>query len=180
MEKLVTERLVVRKIIESDIAALHKLHSIPEVDRYNTMGIPSSFSETEAQMMPLISANQLRRTRQYTFAIERLNDNAFIGSAALWLGKEKYRCGEIWYKFAPEYWKNGYATETVKALLKFGFDELNLHRIEAGCAVENEGSIRVLEKVGMVREGRKRQTLPLVSGWSDNYEYGILKSDWNQ
>jgi len=59
----------------------------------------------------------------------------------------------------------------------FCFNELNLHRVEAGCAVDNIGSIKVLEKAGMQREGRKRATLPLVSGWSDNYEYGILSSE---
>lgn len=62
-------------------------------------------------------------------------------------------------------------------MLEFGFTELNLHRIEAGCAVENTGSIRVLEKVGMIREGRKRKVLPLKNGWSDNFHYAILSSD---
>jgi len=54
--------------------------------------------------------------------------------------------------------------------LDFGFNTLKLHRIEAGCAVNNLGSIKVLEKVGMLYEGRERKTLPLKSGWSDNFE----------
>ena len=54
---------------------------------------------------------------------------------------------------------------------------LRLHRIETGCAVGNIGSIRVLEKAGMVREGRLRQVLPLRSGWSDNFKYSILETD---
>jgi ribosomal-protein-alanine N-acetyltransferase len=49
--------------------------------------------------------------------------------------------------------------------------------MEAGCAVDNKGSFTVLEKAGMVREGRLRQVLPLKSGWSDNFEYSILESD---
>jgi RimJ/RimL family protein N-acetyltransferase len=54
----------------------------------------------------------------------------------------------------------GYGTE-VNRVLDFGFNDLNLHRIKAGCAVENIASIKVLEKVGMIREGRGRQLLPL-------------------
>ena len=73
--------------------------------------------------------------------------------------------------------EKGYATEALKEILRFGFDQLNLHRIEAGCAVENVASIKVLEKAGMQREGRKRQVLPLKSGWSDNFEYAILAAD---
>ena len=65
----------------------------------------------------------------------------------------------------------------LKIIINFGFDDLKLHRIEAGCAVENIGSIRVLEKVGMNLEGRKRQNLPLKNGWSDNFEYAIVSSN---
>jgi RimJ/RimL family protein N-acetyltransferase len=64
-------------------------------------------------------------------------------------------------------------------MLDFGFNTLNLHRIEAGCAVENIGSIRVLEKCGFTKEGRGRKVLPLKSGWSDNFEYAILETEFN-
>lgn len=77
----------------------------------------------------------------------------------------------------PDYWNKGFGTETLHEILNFGFEKLQLHRIEAGCAVDNIASIKVLEKVGMNREGRKRQVLPLKSGWSDNYEYAILSTD---
>ena len=60
---------------------------------------------------------------------------------------------------------------------KFGFEDLKLHRIEAGCAVDNIGSFTVLKKVGMLREAHTRQLLPLKSGWSDNYGYAILSTD---
>ena len=61
-------------------------------------------------------------------------------------------------------------------MLQFGFFELQLHRIEAGCAVENVASIKVLEHVGMIREGRKRQILPIRGEWIDNYFYAMLET----
>ncbi|MDC1259516.1 GNAT family N-acetyltransferase [Flavobacteriaceae bacterium] len=74
---------------------------------------------------------------------------------------KKYKRAEVWYKIHSDYWNKGYATESLKAIINFGFETLKLHRMEAGCAVDNKGSFTVLEKAGMVREGRLRQVLPL-------------------
>lgn len=93
------------------------------------------------------------------------------------MGSKKYRLGEVWYKIHPNYWNQGIATEVLTKMIDVGFHELNLHRTQAGCAVENTASIRVLEKVGIFKEGRRRQILPLKSGWSDNFEYAILETD---
>jgi len=119
----------------------------------------------------------LNTVRNYTFAIETKSDKKFVGLFGLKLGNEKYKRGEVWYKIHRDHWKKGYATESLRAIINFGFENLKLHRIEAGCAVENIASIRVLEKVGMIREGRGRKILPLKSGWSDNFEYSILETD---
>ena len=72
----------------------------------------------------------------------------------------------------------GYATEAVKRLLGFAFHDLKLHRVEAGCDVDNLASARVLEKAGLQREGRKRKVLPIRGDWKDNFIYGILEEDF--
>ena len=59
---------------------------------------------------------------------------------------------------------NGFATETLQAVIHFGFETKKLYRIEAGCAVNNIAYIKVLKKTGMTREGRGRQVLPLNMG----------------
>lgn len=175
--KISTERTKLRLIDSSDLTLIHKLHSLPETDEYNTLGIPNNIEETKSVIEPWVSENRLSNIKNYTFAIEsKLNDD-FIGIFGLKLGTEKYRRGEVWYKIHPNYWSQGIASEVLARIIDYGFDELNLHRIEAGCAVENVGSIKVLEKVGMIREGRGRQILPLKSGWSDNFEYSILETD---
>jgi RimJ/RimL family protein N-acetyltransferase len=93
------------------------------------------------------------------------------------LGATKYNRAEIWFKIHAKFWAQGYATEALISVQKYAFEKLGLHRIEAGCAVNNIGSIKVLGKAGMTREGRGRQVLPLQSGWSDIFEYAILESD---
>jgi ribosomal-protein-alanine N-acetyltransferase len=62
-------------------------------------------------------------------------------------------------------------------VIRFGFEELELHRIEAGVATENKASIRVLEKLGMTQEGKRRKILPIRGQWKDNYHYALLEDD---
>ncbi|MEL7219689.1 MAG: GNAT family protein [Bacteroidota bacterium] len=80
----------------------------------------------------------------------------------------------------PNHWGSGYATEAVQAILAFGFEQLQLHRIEAGVATANIASIKVLERVGMLREGLCRKILPIRGEWYDNYMYAMLEEDYYQ
>lgn len=172
-----TERTVLRLIEMSDLNSIHELHSLPETDEFNTLGIPKNIEETKANIEIWVNENQSKEIKNYTFSIEHKNDNVFIGLFGLKADFSKNKRAEVWYKLHPNFWNKGLATETLKAVIDFGFNKLNLHRIEAGCAVANLGSIKVLEKAGMTLEGRKRQVLPLKTGWSDNFSYAILESD---
>jgi len=175
--EIIGQRLILRLITESDLEAIHQLQSIPEVDRYNTLGIPKDFEETKTVMAPLLEATQKENIDYYTFAIEQKSSKNLVGLIALILGPKKYNSGEVWFKLNPSFWGNGFATEALNSILEFGFNTLKLHRIEAGCAVDNLASSNVLEKAGMQPEGRRRKTLPLKTGWSDNFEYAILEND---
>ncbi|WPP51581.1 GNAT family N-acetyltransferase [Catalinimonas niigatensis] len=175
--RLYTPRLILRKPVWEDTLLIHKLHSLPETDLYNTLGIPQQLDDTQKIVQEWIAAYQESSISHFTFVIESQDTYAFIGLIAIQLGPPKYKIGEVWYKLHPDHWRKGFATEALQTILNFGFRELKLHRIEAGCAVDNLASARVLEKAGMQREGRKRKVLPLKSGWSDNYTYAILEED---
>ena len=175
--KLKSDRITLRLIELTDLNSIHNLHTLPETDEFNALGIPKNIEETKSIIEPWIADNKRNEIKNFTFAIEQNNNGEFIGLFGLKLWSEKHKRGEIWYKIHSDYWKNGFATESVNLILDFGFDSLDLHRIQAGCAVDNIGSIKVLEKVGMIQEGRGRQLLPLKNGWSDNFEYSILETD---
>lgn len=176
-EKLVTYRLALESVKNSDLQKIHELHSLPETDKFNTLGIPDSINDTNKILQDWIRKNENGKQTNFTFKVSLKKDTFFIGLIALDLGNPKFKTAEVWYKFHSHYWNNGYATESLNRILAFAFNKLKLHRVEAGCAVNNIGSIRTLEKVGMTREGRKRKVLPLKDGWSDNFEYAILASD---
>lgn len=173
-----SKRLRLRLVNLSDLSSIHKLLSIPAVDRYNAMGIPTNKEVTAVYLNEWIDDCLMRK--EFVFSISELNTNDFIGLISLRIGNPKYLIAAVWYKLLPEFWSKGYATEALKSILNFGFEEIGLHRIEAGCAIDNIGSIRVLEKSGLRREGHKRKVLPLKTGWSDNYEYAILEEDWER
>lgn len=177
--KLESDRLVLSPIDLSDLSDIHLLHSLPETDRYNTLGIPKDIEETKEIIVPWIAEHDKEVVTKYTFKIESKKEVKFIGLFGLTVNAKKTKRAEIWYKIHKDYWGNGFGTEAVKLVLDFCFEDLGLHRIEAGCAVDNIASIKLLEKIGMTKEGRKRKVLPLVTGWSDNFEFAILHEDWN-
>lgn len=172
-----SERLKLRLINTNDLESIHRLHSLPETDRFNTLGIPKTLEETKKIVHAWIDENQRSPIQQYTFAVELKTDQTLIGLFGFKTTLNQYKRAEVWFKTDVAFWGNGYTTEALNVILDFGFNDLRLHRIHAGCAVDNVASIRVLEKVGMLREGRGRQILPLKTGWSDNFEYSILESD---
>lgn len=176
-EKIETDRIRLRLIQLSDLKNIHILHSLPETDEFNALGIPENLEKTRAIIQPWITENQSEERSNSVFVIESKSNTDFIGLFGLKIGSKKYKRAEVWFKLHSNHWNKGYASETLKAVITFCFDTLELHRIEAGCAVGNIGSIKVLEKAGMIREGRGRQVLPLKSGWSDNFEYSILDND---
>ena len=89
----------------------------------------------------------------------------------------KQNKGEIHYSLIPEFWNKQFATEAVQAILKHGFEMLNLHRIKAGVATQNLNSIKLLEKVNMKREGMHLKIILIRGKWVDNYSYAILDKD---
>lgn len=171
-----TKRLRLRDAVMSDLQAYHELQSLPESQEYNTLGIPENIEVTRSILQTEVDNNN-KEDRNYTLAIELRETGEFIGMFALNLSHPRYKSAEVWYKIHVNHWGNGYATEAFDAVIDFAFKELDLHRIGAGCHVENIGSIRVIEKVGMTREGRCRKILPIRGEWHDNFEYAILKED---
>ena len=177
--QLKSERLNLVEISLSDLENIHQLHSLPETDKYNTLGIPASIHTTEKILNEWYALQKATARQSYIFCIKLPNKDQFIGVIALTLGKANYKNAEIWYKLSSKFWGQGFATEALTKILQFGFNHLGLHRIEAGCAVENIASLKVLEKVGMIREGRKRKILPIKGNWMDNYFYAILETDFH-
>lgn len=134
--ELESKRLKLMEITWADAEYIHKLYSIPEVDKYNTLGIPKNIEETKEHIRPLIESQNSEIRKSYFWKILIKNSETFIGVAGLTLSANKFKLGEIYYKLLPSQWGQGYATEVSKTLIKSGFDDFHLHKIEAGVATE--------------------------------------------
>lgn len=177
--KLITERLIIREVSQLDVENVHQLHLLPETDQFNTLGIPESKLVTSELAKKWIDEQNLDPQPSFVFCIQLKELKQFVGLIGINLGKSNFRNAEVWYKIHVDHWNKGYTTEALVCVLKFGFVNLKLHRIEAGCAVENVASIRVLEKVGMIREGMKRKNLPIRGEWQDSYIYSVLEEEFS-
>lgn len=93
-----------------------------------------------------------------------------------WFAPRTY---EIGWVFHPAYHGKGYASEAARALLCYAFEVLNCHRVIATCQPENKASFRVMEKIGMRREGHFRKCIYRNKYlWWDEYFYAILEEEW--
>ena len=171
------DRLLLHELTWDDLEDIHHIHSFPEVDEFNTLGIPKDLDETREVIREGIEKKDDPKRGAIHWKIILKETNAIIGLAGMFLSRDKFRLGEIYYKLIPEHWGRGYATEVSKALIKSGFKDLDLHKVEAGVAYENIGSIRVLEKSGMTREGLRRKILPIRGEWKDGYLFAIVEDD---
>jgi RimJ/RimL family protein N-acetyltransferase len=158
-----------------DVDDVHHLHSLPQTDKYNTLGIPEHKIQTEKLVAEWLS--QMEAKTKYIFVIEN-RQSEFAGVIGMNIGRTNFRSAEIWYKIDLNYWGKGFATDATKLLLAFGFNDLKLHRIEAGCATGNTASAKVLEKCGFIKEGMSRKILPIRGEWKDGYRFAILEEDW--
>lgn len=174
---LQSERLLLKEVTWEFLPFMHEKNREPAVAEYNTIGIPDSVEITRELIRHAVEEIGCTPRKQYCWAVFISETNEFIGEIGLSNSADRFKLGEIHYSFLSTFWGHGYGFEGVKTAMKFGFDDVGLHRIQAGVAIENERSIKLLEKLGMQREGRKRKILPMRGNWRDNYQYAIIEDD---
>ena len=174
MEIVRTDRLVLRELEEVDWEAAHSYASDPEVVRYMDWG-PNTEDETRKFIQRASEGQREQPRKNYELAIVLKEDGQLIGGCGIHVSDPINREGWIGYCLSRHFWRRGYATETAKALLRFGFDQLNLHRMFALCDPENIASAHVLEKAGMQQEGRFRERKFRKGTWHDELVYAIIR-----
>jgi RimJ/RimL family protein N-acetyltransferase len=178
MKTLETKCLLLRKFKEDDFAAVHGYASCADNIIYMLWG-PNNEEDTREFIKREISKAKAIPIEEHNFAVILKDTGRLIGGCGIVLNGT---CGEIGWILHRAYWKQGYCTELGKELLRLGFDELNVRRIIASCDSENIGSYRVMEKIGMRREGLFFDGRPAHKlsdrKYSDDLAYAILKDEW--
>jgi [ribosomal protein S5]-alanine N-acetyltransferase len=181
---LETERLILRQFREDDWPAVHEYGSDPETVKYMPWG-PNTEQDTRDFIKRELAYQKAQPRLVYNFAVIERSDERLIGACAVSirsindLERKVYSSeGEIGYILNRQYWNQGYMTETARRVMIFGFEELKLHRIFATCDPANTGSYRVMEKIGMQREGVLREYRNMKGKWRDFLFYSILEQKY--
>lgn len=169
---LETTRLKLRPFSEADTAELVPLIGTREVAA-TTLRIPHPYTEQDARAF----LDRCHGNDEVRLAITLRKDGRLCGGIGLRLALE-HQQAELGYWLGVPYWGQGYATEAARELLRYGFEDLDLHRIFASHFKHNLASGRVLAKLGMRYEGCQREHLRKWDQFVDSELYGILRREW--
>ncbi|MEI8233679.1 MAG: GNAT family N-acetyltransferase [Verrucomicrobiota bacterium] len=172
-----TKRLVLRPFTLEDAPNLLRLVNAPEIAA-TTLHIPHPYPPDLAQTWIRQHARMFEAREGAIFAILQRRNATLVGCVGLGCEPEN-RSAELGYWIAVPYWNRGYATEAARMVAAFGFAYFGLHRIKSCIFGSNPASGRVLEKIGMRYEGRRREHLFKEGrGFEDIVEYGLLSRDF--
>jgi len=174
---LLTHRLVLRGFEEADLAPVQSYASDPRLPGHVDWG-PSSEEEAWDFVRSAIASQSTNPRKRFDFAILLRGEEALMGGCGLNVSADNDHEASIGCFIAYDYRGQGYATEAAYRLLAFGFRELGLHRTVAICDPENVASWRVLEKIGMRREGYLVEERWQRWRWRDSLLYAILEQEW--
>jgi len=169
---LKTARLELRPYTEGDVDELVPLIGTREVAA-TTLRIAHPYTKEHALGFLALT----REPDKLWLAVTLRSDGRQIGGAGLRLDPE-HQHAELGYWLGAPYWGQGYATEAARELVRYGFEDLNLHRIFASHFHHNPTSGRILRKLGMRHEGCQRQHLRKWDEFVDSELYGLLRHEW--
>jgi ribosomal-protein-alanine N-acetyltransferase len=151
---LATERLLLRAPLPRDAAALLALVGDPEVTK--SIDLPTMTTLAEAQALLVRLDQRFTARDMIRWAIELVEHGEMIGTVGLLRFDFEHRRAELGYDLARRWWGRRLAPEAARAVIRYGFFVMGLHRIEAGVLPGNDASVRVLQKLGFVEEGMRR------------------------
>lgn len=170
--QLQTQRLVLRKPLHTDAAKLHELRSNTTVLQYLNRAKPSSINETAEFVKKLITITA--SGDGITWIITQKHDSELIGTINFWpIDLQNFRA-EVGYMLSPQHQKQGFMNEALMSVINYGFNQMNLHSIEANCNAENIASIQLLEKCNFVKEAHFKENYYYDGKFSDSVIYSLV------
>lgn len=173
--ELRTPRLLLRDLRASDFDTVHTYASDPAVIRFMDWG-PNTESDTRAFLEHAQALAGAEPRTGFELGVVELASDTLLGAAGLHVDATGTQA-MIGYCFAQSSWGRGVATEASLALLRFGFVDLHLHRIWAGCDPGNHRSLHVLKKLGMRQEGHLRENVFVRSAFRDTLLFAVLRHE---
>ncbi len=172
-----SKRLLLRRLLQADAEVVQQLAGNRAIAD-TTLRIPHPYEDGMAEQWIANLDKQIDVGRMAAFAIESLFDQRFFGVVSLDIDP-KFNRAALGYWIGEPHWGQGYCTEAASLLIQYGFEELQLHRIFATHLKRNPASGRVMQKIGMQREGLQRGHTTKWDEYEDLVLYGVLRDDWS-
>lgn len=171
-----TERLRLRQIRRSDTDALFRIHS--DVKWMRWYGIDPIVERWQAEQLAEMFAGWFTAGTGLRWALERRQDGRFIGTCGLFRWNKSWRNCVIGYEISHDCRRQGYMREALGAIIEYGFNVMNLHRIQAETHPDNAASIRLAMRLGFEFEGVHREQAFWSGRFHDLNCYSLLDRDW--
>ena len=173
---LETERLVLRAVTAGDAEAVFAYASNPEVSRFVVWETHRSIEDTRTFLD--LTLQKYEGGGEPDWGIVYKGDGRLVGTCGFVNISREHSRAEIGYVLHRDYWGRGLVPEAVGAMLRYGFERMDLNRIEARCIAENAASARVMQKAGMAREGTMRQRERIKGELRDMELYAVLRDEF--
>ncbi len=152
---LETERLMLRRVLPSDVKEMFELRSNPETMKYIPRPLVTNYDEALAHIKMM--EDKIETNEGINWAITLKGDDKMLGVIGHYRIKPEHYRAEVGYMILPEYHGKGITTEAVQCVVAYGFNTMQLHSIEGVIDPENEASQRVLQKCGFVKEAHFKE-----------------------
>ncbi|MFG0256620.1 MAG: GNAT family N-acetyltransferase [Phycisphaerales bacterium JB043] len=174
--ELCTERLRMREITLDDVDAVVAFCNDREIAR-GTCSIPHPYTHEHAKGFVGDIARKINENEAYCWGIEVVETGELIGDIGIWF-TPAHRRAEVGFVIGRDHWGKGYVPEALNEVIRYGFEDLGLHRIFAHAMAWNNASRRVMEKVGMVHEGTLKEDHLKWGRFESSAIYGFTRDDW--
>ena len=176
--ELHTNRLLLREFVTTDWPAVLAYQSDPRYLQYYDW-TDRTRDDAQRFVQMFLDQQDEQPRRKFQLAVVLKSGGQLIGNCGIRKASADAHEADIGYELSPDHWGHGYATEAARAIVRFGFAELRVHRIWAWCIADNAASARVLEKLGLKLEGRLREKEYFKGRWWDTLVYGMLEDEWH-
>jgi len=177
MLRLETKQLILREIHLDDWRDAQALDADPLVVRYQSNDVLGPEGTQEYLQRSIAAAAETPR-KIFDLAITLRGEDRYLGRVGLEIVRPEHREATLWFNLRRDLWGKGFGTEASRAMVDFGFHTLKLHRIFGDCDPRNQGSARLMEKLGLKREAHLRENWWLKGEWCDSYIYAVLEHEW--
>jgi RimJ/RimL family protein N-acetyltransferase len=174
--ELFTERLLLRDLHDNDKQAIFDYRSDAEANKFQSW-VPESPEEVE-QFISRNTSTFNQPESWYQVLITDRETAAVIGDMGIhFFGRENQQV-ELGITLNKNHQGKGYAAEALEGLIRYLFNDLQKHRIMASVDPDNRASVRLMERVGLRKEGHFIKSLFWKNKWVDDLIYAILREEW--